>query len=91
VSRSYDHILNNICVGLSGAIEATPKERKDERYDGYVKSIDYIKRYFKLLADFPEFAEKELKPGGGYFSEMMNQLAGTRTFIDAYEKRLRGD
>lgn len=69
VSRSYNHILNNLCVGLSLVIETAdePTERKDEWYDGAIKTIDYIKRYFKLLEDFPDFAEKELKPGGGYF------------------------
>ena len=92
MSRSYNHILNNLCVGLSLVIETAdePTERKDEWYDGAIKTIDYIKRYFKLLEDFPDFAEKELKPGGGYFPEMMSQLAGTREFIDAYEEKLRG-
>ncbi len=91
-SRSYDHILNNLCLGLTLAIETAdnPAKRTDERYGMATKTIDYVKRYFKLLEDFPDFAEKELKPGGGYFPEMMNQLAGTREFIDAYEEKLRG-
>jgi hypothetical protein len=91
-SRSYDHILNNLCLGLTLAIETAdnPAKRTDERYDMATKTIDYIRRYFQLLEDFPDFAEKELKPGGGYFPEMMNQLARTREFIDAYEERLRG-
>jgi hypothetical protein len=91
-SRSYNHILNNLCLGLTLAIETAdnPAKRNDERYYRAIKTIDYIKRYFKLLEDFPDFAEKELKPGGGYFPEMMNQLAGTREFIDAYEEKLRG-
>jgi hypothetical protein len=65
-------------------------ERRERYYKNSIKGVAYIKRYYQLLEDFPEFAEKELNPGEGYFPEMYNQIAGTTEFIDAYEKRLRG-
>jgi hypothetical protein len=93
VSRSYNHILNNLCAALTLVIETAddPVERKDEWYGDALDAINYIKRYFELLGEFPEFAEKELKPGGGYFPELMGRLAGSKAFIDEYEKRLKGN
>lgn len=89
-SRSYQHILRNVIFGIyPDKFEEVSLDERPELYKEAYETIDYIKRYFKLLEDFPDFAEKELKPGGGYFPELMNILPGASSFIDVYESKLR--
>ena len=91
-SRSANHILRNLSFHFHPDLikDAESKGDRVEIYKTATEGINYVKRYFKLLEDFPEFAEKELKPGGGYFSELMNTLAGNKEFVNEYEKKLRG-
>jgi len=94
-SRSYNHILNNLAGALIhvsvGSISIITPKKIPPYIKVAIEAITDIERYLKLLEDFPEFKEKELQRGGGYFPEMMNQLAGVVTFIDAYEAKLRGN
>jgi hypothetical protein len=81
-SRSINHILLNLGAELDPFFF---KIKKLSEYESAVNTLNNIKRYLKLLEDFPEFAEKELQPGGGYFPELMSQIAGVVEFIDAHD------
>ena len=92
-SRSYNHILNNLAgalIHVQWDLSQSLPQKDPALYQSAIEAITDIERYLKLLEDFPEFKEKELQRGGGYFPEMMNQLAGVVTFIDAYEVKLKG-
>ena|SRR3989344_8393541 len=90
-SLSCLHVLNN----LAGAImtveyrSAMPIEKHPELFDGATKAIEYIEKYYKLLDEFPEFAEQELKEGNGYFPEMLTEIRSSKEFVDEQERKLR--
>jgi hypothetical protein len=91
-SASCRHILCNLVMNLISLVELDMhKSTKDQKvfYDSVNDNLSYIKRYLKLLEDFPDFAQKELVPGGGFFPELMSKLRASEEFVDAYEARLR--
>jgi len=92
-SASCEHILGNLGVGASYVLidrflELGPAERL-RRYKAETNALNYIKRYFKLCDDFPEFAEKEFASGEGYFPQMLPSHKSTE-LVDMYEQALRG-
>jgi len=92
-SASCQHILGNLgvgasCVLISRFLGLSPMERS-RRYKVETNALNYVKRYFKLCDDFPEFAEKEFAPGEGYFPELWPSHKSTE-LVDMYEQALRG-
>ena len=84
-SKSYLHLIGNLNAGLVGSIDGG-------HYDWANEDLKLIKRYFSLLERYPEFAEKELVPGEGYFSiDSTTNSLGTsleEPIIEEYERRL---
>jgi hypothetical protein len=92
-SRSLRHILNNLCEGLDPRNPRFPsqEEKSQEEYNLIAAKVEGIKKYLRLLEEFPEFKEKEFADGQGYFPELFSSLYDPNDFIDAYEAQLRGE
>ena len=89
-SRSANHILANSAANFVSVLEIEPKpEQRFEAHRRVTESINDINRYLKLLEDFPDFAEKELKQGKGCFPEIIDKLFGVIELLDAYEAEMK--
>ena len=87
-SESLRHILGNLITILTpDCLEMA--ERHPEMKALVPEYIAYVKRYFSLLDEFPDFREKEESSGAGYFPELMRSIAGSKELVEEYEKRLR--
>ncbi|MFA6269925.1 MAG: hypothetical protein WC657_01820 [Candidatus Paceibacterota bacterium] len=91
-SRSCTHILNNLGLAISYILYDLNQKsplKDPELYQNAIDAISDIKKYLKLLEEFPDFAEKELGPGYGCFPEISTKVAKIKEMIGAYEKKLR--
>lgn len=109
-SISYRHLTGNLGVfidiflvmleekGKDHYLKSTVEEQK-EFYINLTTCMDAMEKYFRLLKQYPKFAEKELACDYGqenrrsaaevYFPEIFKMGGGSTKVIDAYEKALR--
>lgn len=86
---SYKHILNNQAAKLLYMLEQNPtSENRVELFEDAKKNLDYLKRYYDLMKEFPDFAKTEQEQGTA-FPQLFESLYSAEDMIDAYEKKLR--
>jgi hypothetical protein len=90
VSGSLRHILNNLATGLYQIAQMeVAAEKKPRVYESAARKVEYIKKYFTLLKDFPEFAAKERSPIVSALPNLFREDLGAEVLIDTYEAELR--
>ena len=90
-SLSYAHIFGNLNASIDSCVWMGRRHDAHDNYKEAVRGVEYMKKYFKLLEDYPEFAKKELDRGDGYFpKDGRFNTDDAEELIDKYEEVLSG-
>lgn len=89
-SRSYQHIVGNLSMGVKLILDISFENMPSELYPLVTDALSSLKKYSKLLEDFPEFKEKETS-GEGYSPDMVQKFGNPEELVDFYEKTLRSE
>jgi hypothetical protein len=87
-SENLRRTLGNIVNFLSPLFNPVEEDGKTCRL--MINAVNALKKYLELLRKYPEFAERELAPGAGYFPlEKVQQIEGGDSgHVDAFEQWL---
>ena len=85
----FNHIANNLLAIITGTLGLLEMGKKwDDYRKDFVESIRLIKRYFRLIEKYPEFAREEATKADGYFSDLHREVVSHGPYIDEAYRRL---
>lgn len=94
-SVSLQHISGNLLTliepGYLAMINSDLPDQKIRVFEEAIHIIEYLRRYFALLDEFPEFRAGEMSHGNGYFSDPAIMSISADKLVEIYERRLRGE